>query len=151
MRALPILAVLVYALLRTGPAPAAEFLELQGDKKGRSYSAAVVAKGGKTMYLAGEGVIADASGKSLIGDFDGQVRASFAEIEKTLARAGGSLSDIVSMTVYYTDVRNLGRFAAIRSELFKNNRPASAQITVSALAVPGMLVEIQAIAVIGSE
>ena len=151
MRALPVLAVLFYAIMRAGPAPAAEYLELQGDRKGRSYSAAVVAKGGKTVYLAGEGAIADANGKSLIGDFEGQVRASFAEMEKTLARAGGKLSDIVTMTVYYTDVRNLGRFAAIRSELFPQNRPASAQITVSALAGPGMLVEIQAIAVIGSD
>lgn len=151
MRALPVLAVILYAFTRSGPALAAEYLELLGDKKGRSYSAAVVVKSGKTVYLAGEGATSDAGGKSLVGDFDGQVRASFAEMEKTLARAGGKLSDIVSMTVYYTDVRNLGRFAAIRSELFPKNRPASAQITVSALAVPGMLVEIQAIAVIGGE
>ena len=151
MRSVRGIAVLVALLVGSGPAFAAEYLELLGDKKGRSYSAAAVVKSGKTVYLAGEGVIADASGKSLIGDFDGQVRASFAEIEKTLARAGGKLSDIVTMTVYYTDVRNLGRFAGIRKELFPTNPPASAQITVSALAVPGMLVEIQAIAVIGGD
>jgi 2-iminobutanoate/2-iminopropanoate deaminase len=133
------------------PSFAAEYLELTGDKKGRSYSAAVITNGGKTVYLAGEGVTKDESGKSLVGDFEGQVRASFAEMEKTLKRAGGSLTDIVSMTVYYTDARQLAKFTKIRSELFPNNRPASAQITVSALAVPEMLVEIQAIAVIGAD
>jgi enamine deaminase RidA (YjgF/YER057c/UK114 family) len=133
------------------PSFAAEYLELTGEKKGRSYSAAVVTKGGRTVYLAGEGATKDENGKSLVGDFEGQVRATFAEMEKTLKRAGGKMSDIVSMTVYYTDARHLGKFTKIRSEIFPNNRPASAQITVSALAVPEMMVEIQAIAVIGDE
>jgi len=56
----------------------------------------------------------------------------------------------VSMTVYLTDARNGPTFAKIRTEMFpEKNFPASAQITVSQLAVPGMQIEIQAIAVLG--
>ena len=71
----------------------------------RSYSSSVSTEGGKTVWLAGEAVLKDETGKSLIGDFEGQTRAIFASIEKTLAQHQGKLSDIVSMTVYITDAR----------------------------------------------
>jgi len=51
-----------------------------------------------------------------------------------------------------TDARNGATFAKVRTEMFPDrNFPASAQITVSNLAVPGMLIEIQAVAVIGDK
>ena len=53
------------------------------------------------------------------------------------------------MTVFITDVRNGDRLTEIRKEIFKECFPASALITVSALAAPGLLVEIQGIAVVG--
>src|SRR5262249_11737712 len=49
----------------------------------RSYSSAVSTEGGKIVWLAGEAVLKDESGKSLAGDFEGQTRAIFASIEKT--------------------------------------------------------------------
>ena len=83
---------------------------------------------------------------------EAQARTVFALIDQTLQRAGGSLSDVVSMTVYLTDVRNGPAFQKVRSETFAKGRyPASAQVTVTALAVPGMLVEVQAVAVIGDK
>jgi 2-iminobutanoate/2-iminopropanoate deaminase len=83
--------------------------------------------------------------------FDAQVRDVFASIEKTLKAQGGTLKDIVTMTVFITDARNGDRFVAIRKEIFKECFPASALITVTGLAVPGLLVEVQGIAVIGSK
>jgi len=59
--------------------------------------------------------------------------------------------DVVTMTVFITDVRNGTRFTEIRKEIFKEKFPASALITVSGLAQPGMTVEVQAIAVIGDK
>ena len=131
---------------------AAEHME-QGERiKGRSYSPAVVTEGGRIVWLAGETTTTDLNGKDIKGDFEAQTRTIFALLEQTLKRAGGSLKDIVSMTAYLTDARNGGTFAKVRTEMFPDrNFPASAQITVSNLAVPGMLVEIQAIAVIGDE
>jgi enamine deaminase RidA (YjgF/YER057c/UK114 family) len=48
----------------------------------------------------------DQSGKSLAGDFEAQVRETFAFIERTLAQADAKLSDLVTMTVFLTDARN---------------------------------------------
>ncbi|MDM0019108.1 RidA family protein [Variovorax saccharolyticus] len=129
---------------------AADFME-QGERiKGRSYSPAVVTEGGRTVWLAGETTIVDLQGKDIKGDFEAQARTVFALLDQTLQRAGGSLKDIVTMTVYLTDARNGAIFSKVRGEMFPDrNFPASAQITVSNLAVPGMQIEIQATAVIG--
>jgi len=114
----------------------------------RAYSQAVITEGGKTIWLAGQ-VGADSSGKSLTGDFDGQVREVFSRLGKTLEDAGGTLSDMVTMTVFITDARYGDRFTQLRKEIFGDNFPASALITVAGLARPEMLVEVQGIAVIG--
>jgi 2-iminobutanoate/2-iminopropanoate deaminase len=114
----------------------------------RTYSRAVITTGGRVVWLAGQTVIEDAAGKSLVGDFDGQVREIFARLGKTLEQAGGRLIDMVTMTVFITDVRSGTRFTEIRREIFGDNFPASALITVAGLAHPGMLVEVQGIAVI---
>ncbi|EHP44692.1 endoribonuclease L-PSP [Cupriavidus basilensis OR16] len=125
----------------------------QGERtKGRTYSPAVVTEGGRIVWLAGETTTTDLTGKDIKGDFEAQTRTVFALIDQTLKRAGGSLKDIVSMTAYLTDARNGATFSKVRSEMFPDrNFPASAQITVSNLAVPGMQIEIQAIAVIGDK
>ena len=117
----------------------------------RSYSSAVSTEGGKIVWLAGEVALKDETGKSLVGDFEGQTRAIFASVEKTLAQHQGKLSDIVSMTVYITDARYGDKFVEIRKEIFKQNFPASTLVTVSGLSHPAMLLEVTTIAVIGSK
>lgn len=131
---------------------AAEYME-QGERiKGRSYSPAVVTEGGRIVWLSGETTTTDLNGKDIKGDIDAQTRTIFALMEQTLKRAGGSLKDIVSMTTYLTDARNGQAYSKVRTEMFPDrNWPTSAQITVSNLAVPGMLVEIVAVAVIGDK
>jgi enamine deaminase RidA (YjgF/YER057c/UK114 family) len=115
----------------------------------RAYSQAVVIEGGRTVWLAGQVGAADATGKPLTGDFDGQVRAVFDRLGQTLAEAGGSLADMVTMTVFITDARYGDRFTQLRKEIFGDNFPASALITVAGLARPEFLVEVQGVAVIG--
>ena len=118
------------------------------NEEDRSYSPAVKTTGGTTVYLAGVGAIVDESGKSLTDDFEGQVRASFERIRSTLGRAGGSLDDIVNMTVYIIDMQNGTRFTQLRREVFKENFPCSALIGINSLARPEMMVEVQAVAVL---
>jgi 2-iminobutanoate/2-iminopropanoate deaminase len=112
------------------------------------YSQAVVTQGGRTIWLAGHTGAVDAAGKSLAGDFDAQVREVFAFIARTLAQADAKLSDIVTMTVFLTDPRNHPRMTAIRREILGENFPASASISISHLANPNALIEIQAVAVV---
>jgi len=114
----------------------------------RAFSPAVITTGGRIVWLAGQTVTEDANGTSLAGNFDGQVREIFARLGKTLAEAGGTLADLVTMTVFITDTRYGDRFTELRREIFGDNFPASALITVTGLARPGMVVEVQGIAVI---
>ena len=112
----------------------------------RGFSRAVITEGGKTVWLGGQ-----TASLPPVADFEAQVRDVFASIEKTLKAQGGTLKDIVTMTVFITDARNGDRFVAIRKDVFKECFPASALITVTGLAVPGLQVEVQGIAVIGGK
>ena len=114
----------------------------------RGYSQAVVTEGGRTVWLAGQVAAEDSAGRSLAADFDGQVREIFARLGRTLEEAGGRLADMVTMTVFITDARLGDRFTQLRCEIFGDNYPASALITVAGLARPEMLVEVQGIAVV---
>ena len=115
----------------------------------RGYSTAVITEGGKTIWLAGQTATVDDAGKSLAGDFEGQVRQLFKNLDRTLKQAGGKLGDMVQMTVFITDVRNGDRLTQIRREVFGDNFPGSALITITALATPEAKIEIQGYAVIG--
>jgi hypothetical protein len=64
-------------------------------------------------------------------------------------KAGGTLADIVTMTVFIRNQADGDEFVKIRAEIFKSGFPASALITAKDFEVPQLLVEIQAIAVIG--
>jgi 2-iminobutanoate/2-iminopropanoate deaminase len=125
---------------------------LKGERpQQRGYSEAVITEGGKTVWLAGQTATADDAGKSLASDFDGQVRQLFKNLDHTLQKAGGKLSDMVQMTVFITDVRYGDRLTQIRREVFGDNFPGSALITITALAVPDAKIEIQGYAVVGGK
>ena len=115
----------------------------------RAYSQAVITSDGRVIWLAGQVAAEDVAGRSLAGDFDGQVREVFARLGRTLEEAGARLSDMVTMTVFITDARLGDRFTELRLEIFGDNFPASALITVAGLARPEMLVEVQGVAVAG--
>ena len=117
----------------------------------RGYSLAVITEGGKTVWLGGQIAVADDAGKSLAGDFEGQVRQIFKQLNATLEKAGGKLKDMVQMTVFITDVRHGDRLTEIRREIFGDNFPGSALITITALANPDAKIEIQGYAVIGGK
>jgi len=79
-------------------------------------------------------------------DAVGQTRQIFKNLEKILKAAGIGFSDILRVTVYLTDVNDRPKINPIRQEYFGKTRPASTLIGVSELVVPGMKVEIEAVA-----
>src|SRR5262249_51619044 len=134
----------------TTQAVSAEYLEGNERQKTRAYSPAVITQGGRIVLLSGQTALPDGHGRSPAGDFEGQAREIFRQIDLTLKRAGGSVANLVTMTVFINDPRNGDRFTEMRRDIFRDgNYPGSALITVSNFAVPGMLIEIQGIAVIG--
>ena len=131
----------------SGAKPFRQYLKREASQA-RAYSQAVITKGGRTIWLAGQVGATDGSGRSLAGDFDGQVREVFLRLGQTLTEVGGNLRDMVTMTVFITDARYGDRFTQLRKEIFGDNFPASALITVAGLARPELLVEVQGVAVI---
>ena len=111
----------------------------------RAFSRAVSTEGGKVLWLGGQ------TGSPTM-NFEGQVRAIFDALDKTIKANGGTgLKDLVTMTVFITDPRLGDKLTEIRKEIFKECFPGSALITVTGLAVPGLLIEIQGIAVVGGK
>jgi len=143
--------ILLILLALTLPAEARDYLKGPDGVQARAYSPGVVTTGGRTLWLAGQTSLNSLDGKPLAADFEGQVRDIFARLNATIGRAGGGLKDMVTMTVFITDARLGTRFTELRREIFGDNFPASALITVHALAQPGMLVEVQGVAVIGDQ
>jgi 2-iminobutanoate/2-iminopropanoate deaminase len=117
----------------------------------RGYSPAVITEGGRIVWLAGQTGTVDDSGKSLANDFEGQARQIFKGFDAVLRKAGGTLADLVQMTVFVTDVRYGEGLWQVRKEVFGDDFPGSAMVTITALANPDAKIEIQGYAVIGSK
>src|SRR5260370_3489140 len=117
----------------------------------RAFSPAVVTDGGRVVWMAGQTATVDGDGKDISGNFEAQARRVFALMDQTLQRAGGTLADLVTMTVFIKDPRHADRFVEIRTELFPHAKfPGSPLITASNCARPRIHIDIQGIAVIGT-
>ncbi|HEV7393976.1 MAG TPA: RidA family protein [Burkholderiales bacterium] len=126
-----------------------DYLEGSEHQKSRAFSPAVTTEGGKTVWLAGQTTLVDEEGASIAGDCSAQARTIFALMEKTLRRCGGTLANLVTMTVFINDPRYADEFVKVRGQTFKDGRyPASALITVSGFSRPGIVIEIQGVAVV---
>jgi 2-iminobutanoate/2-iminopropanoate deaminase len=107
------------------------------------YTDAVMA--GDTLYISGI-VPVDADGNVVGEDVAAQARQVFASMERVLAAAGATAADVAKVTVYLLDIDHRPLINPVRQEFFGDARPASTLVEVSRLAVPGALLEIEAIA-----
>jgi 2-iminobutanoate/2-iminopropanoate deaminase len=120
--------------------------------KGRFSEAVTVTGPGKMIFLAGVGA-EDENGKGgdilHKGDFTGQCKYAFDKIKRVLEKHGAGLGDIVKMVTYMTDVRYQPDFGKCRAETFGSTpMPAHTLLTISQLAWPGMMVEIDVTAMV---
>jgi 2-iminobutanoate/2-iminopropanoate deaminase len=102
-------------------------------------------RAGNLLFVSGC-VPVDGEGKLVPGDIVAQTRQVFANIGAVLAAAGGTFGDVVKVTVFLVDVDDRQAVNAVRQEIFGGARPASTLVEVSRLAVPGALIEVEAIA-----
>ena len=109
-----------------------------------------VVKVGNTVYIAGQ-VSRDLEGKtSYAGDVAAQVRQVWANLEVAVTAAGGTLKDIVKTTTYVVGAENLGKVREARLALLASEgRPNSTTLVVAGLADADLMVEVEAIAVLG--
>ena len=90
------------------------YLEPNELQKARAFSPAVLTEGGRIVWMAGQTATADGDGKDISGNFEAQTRRVVALMRQTLGRAGGALTDLVTMTVFIKDPRHGDRFVEIR-------------------------------------
>jgi 2-iminobutanoate/2-iminopropanoate deaminase len=143
---------LILAAILAAPiaAPAAEYMEKTPFQLSRAFSPGVITEGGRIVWVAGQTATRDNNGADIANNFEAQARQVFSQVDQVLKRAGGSLANVVSMTVFIKESRYGDRFVEMRKDMFQNGHyPGSALITVTNFARPGIEIEIQAVGVIG--
>jgi enamine deaminase RidA (YjgF/YER057c/UK114 family) len=118
--------------------------------KPNGYTHVVVAPDGRTVYVAGQ-VALDSTGQVVgSGDFKAQAELVFRNLNRAMESVGGSLADVIKTTTYVTDFKNVAALREIRGKyLTGGHPPANTLLVVSSLARPELLLEIEAVAVLG--
>jgi 2-iminobutanoate/2-iminopropanoate deaminase len=120
--------------------------------KGRFSEAVTVTGPGKMIFLAGVGAEDENGAPGAIlykGDFAGQCKYAYDKIKRLLEKHGATLGDVAKMVTYLTDVRYQPDYGKCRVEEFGSHPlPAHTLLTISQLAWPGMIVEIDVTAIV---
>jgi 2-iminobutanoate/2-iminopropanoate deaminase len=103
---------------------------------------------GSLIFLSGQ-LPRDGEGNMVgLGDMAEQTRQCIRNMQTILETAGGSLENIVSMVVYTTDIREFENIVAARREFFTRDLPTSTIVEINHLSKPGLMIEMQAMAVL---
>ena len=102
---------------------------------------------GNTIYVSGQ--IAYSPEGKLVGEGDmkAQTRQVYQNIKDILAAAGADIRDIIKINTYITDQSKFMDMLEVRKEIFGDNPPASTAVVVAGLAFPGLLIEVEAVAI----
>lgn len=111
------------------------------------YSQAVAVNGGRTVYLSGQIGLEPGTGELVSENFEGQVRQAFANLTAVIEAAGGTLDDIVKLTLFLTDLSKFGSVNAIMADVIPQPFPARSTIGVASLP-KGAQFEVEAVIVI---
>ena len=88
------------AMLLSTTTQAAEYMEKTPFQLSRAFSPGVITSGGITVWVAGQTATQDNQGNNIANNFEAQVKQVFSQVDGVLKRAGGSLDNVVSMTVF---------------------------------------------------
>ena len=127
--------------------PTPTFSNPAGLSTPRGYTHVVDVPAGRTLYIAGQ-VSFDAQGNVFgKGDIRAQTEQTFRNLEIALKSAGASLADVVKLNWYVRDMSQLAVYREVREQFLGTGpRPASTLVEVKGLALPDLLIEIEAIA-----
>ena len=104
---------------------------------------------GNMVWVSGQ-VGVDADMKPAEG-MHAQAHIAFECLKLVLEEAGASLADVVELTTFHTDLHgDIDAFIAVKDQYFPNRYPSWSAVGVTQLALPGLLIEIRAMAVVGS-
>jgi 2-iminobutanoate/2-iminopropanoate deaminase len=122
---------------------------LPAPMRGGAYSSGVEAPAGRTIYVSGQ-VSLDAEGNVVgEGDVKLQTETVLEHVKTVVEEAGGGMEDVVKVTVFITDMGLYDEIHEVRRRYFEEPFPASSMVEVSALIDPRLIIEIEAVAVVG--
>ena len=99
-----------------------------------------------TLYIAGQ--VGRDENLQVVEGAEAQYIQAFENLKKVLEAAGATLADVVDIVTYHTDMRDILRFLEVKDKYFTQDYPAWTAIGTPALAMPGLLVEIKATAIL---
>lgn len=102
---------------------------------------------GNSIYMSGQIALNPKNMELVTSSFRKETMQVFANVSAVVKAAGGSLQDIVKLTVYLTDLKNFDMVNAVMSETFQYPFPARVAIGVSALP-RGASIEVEALAIL---
>lgn len=103
---------------------------------------------GETVWVSGQ-VGWDDECRAAEG-IEAQSRLAFENLRRVLTEAGTGLGDVVDLVTFHRDMAELEKFAKVKGEFLGRHCPAWTAIGTPALAFPELLVEVRAVAVVGS-
>ena len=107
------------------------------------YTPGILAEGQKLVFVSGQGP------RDLNADMETQMRQTFERIGLVLEAAGASMKNIIILRSYFVNIsRDLPVYRKVRKEFLAKPYPASTAVGVTELAVPGLQIEIEAVAVL---
>lgn len=127
-----------------------EYINSKSAHRPLGYTHAVAARGGRTIYVSGQVAFDQANQIVGRGDLAAQTRQVMRNLVAQLEAAGAKISDVVKITSYVVNYKDADRAVIrdVRNEFFsQENPPASTLIGVAALAIEGLLIEIEAVAI----
>jgi enamine deaminase RidA (YjgF/YER057c/UK114 family) len=105
-------------------------------------------KNGPFVFISGTTSL-DAKGRVQGKDTAEQTTVTMRKVEAALKSAGAKMKDLVRLTIFVTDIRDMGPISKALDKALKGSAVSATMVGVSALAVPGLQVEIEATAMIG--
>jgi reactive intermediate/imine deaminase len=114
------------------------------------YKISLAWKVGDLVFTSGQAAITEQGEIVGLGDFDAQVEQTMKNVARVLELAGSSLKDIVKVNIYVTDMTNFPKVIELREKYFSYPWPADTIVEVTALAIPGLMIEVDATAVVSA-
>lgn len=103
---------------------------------------------GDLIFVSGQAAVGADGNIVGEGDFEAQAECVFENLRKVLEAAGSSLDLVAKVTIYMTDTSHFPHILECRERYFSEPYPADTTVEVTGLALPGLMLEIEAIAVV---
>ena len=106
-------------------------------------------RAGDLVFVSGQAAI-NLQGELVgVGDFDAQAAQAFDNLRRVLEAGGSGLDRVVKVTIFLTDMANFPKVVDLRRRYFGKPYPADTIVEVSSLALPELMIEVEAVGLAG--